>query len=341
MGHLLPVIVCIDAEPDEREPSPGRPRPWGGYLALQARLAALRDRLPGPGSTAHFAWFVRMDPQIADTYGTPAWGAVTYGAELDGALRRGDEIGLHVHPYRKREGLPGWISDFGDQAWVNDCLHTGLTAFEAARGRRCGAFRFGDGWMNDATVAWLGASGVCYDLTLEPGKNAPHGIRRGAARAGLGPDLTSVPGEPYRPAADDFRRPDSTRTDGLWMIPVTTGRVRPSLERLRALYRAIRRPGWITSPRIVLNPALSPLLFRDLLDRTLESSATRLLVLAVRSDSGLSRRRLGNVCRNLVTLCRRRPRGGEPVFCTPAEALAALELEPGSSSPQTTPAETG
>jgi hypothetical protein len=323
VADVIPVIVCIDIEPDERIPV--RPSPWVGYGALQRRLAELRPHLPGLGSSAHFAWFLRMDPQIDAIHGTPAWGAVTYRVQLDEALAEGDALGLHVHSFRQRDELSGWLTEFGDQAWVDHCLDVGLAAFEAAWGRKCASFRFGDGWMNDATVARLQASGIRHDLTLEPGKYEPRGIRPWEPMTGAGPDLRSLPREPYHPSVADFRRPDPTRPDSLWIIPVTTGRPRPGLARLRSLYRAILRPRWITSESLALNPALSPPLFRDLLDQALESPATRLLVLAVRSDAGLTPWRLTHVTRNLEAVARV-ARRATLAFCTPAEALGALGL---------------
>ncbi len=328
----VPVIMCIDVEPDERATGRNRPRPWVGYQELQRRLADLRPRLPGLGSPAHFAWFLRMDPQIDVVYGTPGWGAATYRAHLDGALAAGDALGLHVHPFRRRDGLPGWVAEFGDQAWVDHCLDVSMAAFEAEWGGTCGHFRFGDGWMNDATMARLEAHGVHYDLTLEPGKYEPRGIRPWEPMTGVGPDLRALPREPYHPSVADFRRPDPTRADGLWVIPVTTGRPRPRLARLRKLYRALLRPGWITSESLVLNPALSPMLFDDLLDQALELSATRVLVLAVRSDAGLTPWRLGHVCRNLESLGRPGRRAAL-ALCTPAQALGALGLRLPQRSP--------
>jgi hypothetical protein len=325
VADVIPVVVCIDVEPDERAPAGDRRRPWVGYQQLQRRLANLRPLLPGLGAPAHFSWFLRMDPQIDAIYGTPAWGAVMYRAQIDEALAEGDALGLHVHPFRRREGLSGWVAECGDQAWVDQCLDVSLAAFEKAWGRACASFRFGDGWMNDATMARLEASGVRHDLTLEPGKYEPCGIRPWEPMTGSGPDLRSLPREPYRPSAVDFRRPDPARTEGLWIIPVTTGRLRPSLARLRRFYRTILRPRWITSESLVLNPALSPPLFRDLLDQALASPATRLLVLGVRSDAGLTPWRLTRVSRNLEALARAGRRAAL-ALCTPAEALVALGL---------------
>jgi len=336
VADRVPVIVCIDVEPDERAPIGAHPRPWDGYQQLQRRLTELRPHLPGLASSAHFTWFLRMDPQIDDIYGTPAWGAVAYRAQLDETLAEGDALGLHVHPFRRRDDLPGWMVDFADQAWVNHCLDVGLTAFEETWGRSCASFRFGDGWMNDATMARLQASGIRHDLTLEPGKYEPRGIRPWEPMTGAGPDLRSLPSEPYHPSVTDFRRPDPRRADGLWVIPVTTGRLRPILARFRRLYRAILRPRWVTSDSLVLNPALSPPLFRDLLDQALKLSTTRLLVLAVRSDAGLTPQRLSHVSRNLEALGRTERRAAL-ALCTPAEALGALGLGVASKG-QLTPA---
>jgi hypothetical protein len=319
------VILCIDVEPDERETAVGRPRPWAGYRALQRQLEALRPDLPGLGASARYTWFLRMDPQIADTYGAAGWVATTYRAELDGALANGDALGLHVHPFRRSAGSPGWIVDFADQGWVEHCMDVGLTAFHEAWGRACVDFRYGDGWMNDATIAWLEARGIRHDLTLEPGKHLPGGLRPGPAWVGQAPDLRSVPTGPYRPSLGDFRQPDPARTEGLWIVPVTTGRLRPSLGLVRKVYRALLRPGWITRATLVLNPALSPPLFRDLLEQALAHDDWPLLVLTVRSDVGLSGRQLRNVSQNMARLGRAARAVG---LCTPAEGLAALGLAP-------------
>ena len=331
MADPVPAVLCIDVEPDVRAEARDCRRPWTGYLRLHALLMELRPDLPGLGSPARFAWFLRMDPQIDAVYGTPAWGARTYRAQLDRALAEGDALGLHVHPFRRPDDRPGWVAEFGDQGWVNHCLDVGLTAFETGWGWTCRSFRFGDGWMNDATIARLEALGVRHDLTLEPGKYEPRGIRPWEPMTGVGPDLRALPREPYRPSVADFRRPDPTRADGLWVLPVTTGRPRASLARLRKLYRAIRRPRWITSESLVLNPALSPALFRDLLDQALQSATTRVLVLTIRSDAGLSSWRLAHVARNLEAL----GRSGRAALglSTPSQALRALGLDTSRRSP--------
>jgi len=54
------------------------------------------------GSPVHFSWFLRMDPQITHTYGSPDWVVTRYPKLIEGLDAAGDELGLHVHPWRCR-----------------------------------------------------------------------------------------------------------------------------------------------------------------------------------------------------------------------------------------------
>ncbi len=333
MTDCLPVIVCIDVEPDERYTRPGDPRPWTGYLGLDTLLAEWRFRLPGLGAApAHFTWFLRMDAQVEATYGASAWGARTYRRQLESALAHGDEVGLHLHAFRWSASV-GWVVEYGDPGWVARCLRESLATFRGAFGRDCAAFRFGEHWLDDAALRVLEDHGIRYDLTLEPGMPGRWPVRRPSRATGVAPDLAAMPEGPYRPSRSDFRRPDPARTDGLWIIPVTTGRLPASVARLRALYRAVTHPRWRHIETLTLNPGLSPVFFRPLLRRVLAQPERRLLVLPVRSDAGRTRRRRGHVRRNLAQLLA----DGGPrrlAVCTPGEALAALGLEPAGAGPR-------
>ncbi|HZS32915.1 MAG TPA: hypothetical protein VFC42_06005, partial [Methylomirabilota bacterium] len=279
LTDCLPVIVCIDVEPDERYTRPGDPRPWTGYLGLDALLAEWRSRLPGLGAApARFTWFLRMDTQIEGTYGAHAWGARRYRRQLESALAHGDEVGLHLHAFRWSASL-GWIVDYGDAEWLAGCVRESLAAFRSAFGRDCAAFRFGEHWLDDAALRVLEHHGIRYDLTLEPGMPGGWPVRRTKQARGVMPDLRAMPERPYRPSRSDFRRPDPARTDGLWIIPVTTGRLPAGVARLRALYRAVTHPRWRRIETLALNPGLSPVLFRPLLRRVLAQPERRLLVL--------------------------------------------------------------
>src|SRR5262249_54485947 len=96
----IDVVVCLDVEPDLRLVSGDEPTPWRGFERYVERLPQLRRRLSAiTGSPAAFNWFVRMDLQIAETWGSAAWAADAYAGTLAELAREGDEIGVHVHAW--------------------------------------------------------------------------------------------------------------------------------------------------------------------------------------------------------------------------------------------------
>ena len=170
----IPVIICIDVEPDLRAIDPNAESDWVGFEKTLEFFRELRPRLEQvTGSPAHFSWFVRMDPQIAHTYGFPAWPVTRYRRLFDYIAESGDEIGLHVHAWRWDTCSNRWIADMGDQEWVEQCIRMSFEAFEQSLARSCRSFRFGDHWINDATLDLVEELGAWFDLTTEPGLKRP------------------------------------------------------------------------------------------------------------------------------------------------------------------------
>ncbi len=140
----VPVVLCIDVEPDPLVFDPADPPPWLGFERLVQRLPALRRRLSEiTGAPAAFTWFLRMDPQVAETWGSPAWVAEKYGGPLAELTGAGDELGLHTHVWRWETKTREWVADFEDPAWGEHCVEMGLDAFETSFGRGCAAHRGG------------------------------------------------------------------------------------------------------------------------------------------------------------------------------------------------------
>jgi hypothetical protein len=320
----IPVVLCIDVEPDERNVDRDRRSPWAGFEALWLWFSGLRSRVSSmTGSAARFSWFLRMDPQVEEAYGSPTWAVTTYRRYLDELRARGDELGVHTHAYRWDGARGSWIIDHGSQSWLDHCVRVSMGAFHDALGSRCALFRFGDHWMSDATARLLAELGVRHDLTLEPGMETPTDSVSAEPRTGKLPDLTSVPRYPYRPSREDFRTPDPTRCGGLWMLPVTTGRLRPDLRQARRLYCRIRGRH-LASDVVPLNLGLRPLLFRSLVRPALASPVRRHLVAVVRTDTGTSPREMARLRANMEYLLAH-PLSGRFVFCPPAEAVRRLE----------------
>src|SRR5215831_2866586 len=197
----IPVILCIDVEPDDRAIKHGESTDWKGFEETLRFFADLRTRLAeGTGAPVRFTWFFRMDPQIGHVYGDPGWVAQRYGdaiKELDAA---GDDLGLHTHAWRWDATRNRWITDHGNQNWIKHCIETSFQAFQTAFGRRCLSFRFGDHWMNTETIDLLESLGVEFEMTAEPGRKAAPGLMPKELYTGMLPDYSTTPTSPFKPS---------------------------------------------------------------------------------------------------------------------------------------------
>jgi hypothetical protein len=167
----IPVVMCIDVEPDERQVVRGVQNDWRGFELTYEFFCKLRHHLEAATkSPVHFSWFFRMDPQIATAYGSASWVVKRYPSLIEGIRRAGDAIGLHNHAWRWNESLNKWTVDFANQDWIEYCLRMGFESFRTSLNERCVYFRFGDRWMNNPTIRLIEKLGARFDLTLEPGQ---------------------------------------------------------------------------------------------------------------------------------------------------------------------------
>ncbi|MGV3719293.1 MAG: hypothetical protein ACO1SX_00165 [Actinomycetota bacterium] len=232
-----PFVLCIDLEPDERRPDRDQVDLWGGSPQTFERFERLREQFAeATGQPARFGWFMRMDPQIEALCGSALWICEQFGKQLETLHAAGDELGVHAHAWRWLEEEGGWVNDIGDPAWVDHCLRLSFAAFEEGFGRPARAFRFGDRWLSDQVVAALEELGVACDLTLEPGKPKEKAEELREPSTGDVPSYKRAPRRPYRPSRDDYLTPGSATARNLWMIPVTSGRVRLRLSRKPPFY---------------------------------------------------------------------------------------------------------
>jgi hypothetical protein len=215
----VPVVLCVDAEPDLRVFDRRDAQPWTGFERFIERLPSLRDRLSGlTGGPVALTWFLRMDPQIAETWGSPAWVAEAYADALAELVACGDELALHTHTWRWDEQIGTWIADYRDQEWAEHCLSMGLEAFESAFDRPCLSHRGGDHFLCPSMLSRLETAGAKVDLTIEPGW-PPVGPPGGEPASGELPDYRSVPLRPYRSSPTQFPAPDD-KGKGPLLVPL-------------------------------------------------------------------------------------------------------------------------
>ena len=293
----LPVVLCIDVEPDDRILAEDEGGPWLGLERFLERIPAVRSRLAElTGGPVAFTWFLRMDPQVERVWGTAQWAAVEYAESLGHLVAEGDELGLHTHTWRWDPQEGTWFADFEDEQWAAHCVHTGLDAYEASFGRSCASHRGGDVFLSPAMIAALAERGVGVDLTVEPGR-PPDPLPAEERHRGALPDHRGAPSQPFRSSPARFPAADGTGGPPTFIPHLTS----PAPISRRAVHAS--------SANFALRLAAGILPRRP-----------RVLAIAVRTDTAL--RSWGTVAANLEHLARHR----SIRFVTASAAAAQLAV---------------
>jgi hypothetical protein len=283
----IPIALCFDVEPDDVEIEL-RPQPWVGFEKLFQRVMGLRERVAdATGERATFGWYLRMDPQIAESHGSPRWVAEKYRDQLDELRAAGDVIGLHPHAWRWLPDRRRWMSDHGSSEWVEHCARVSFDAFETVFGEPCRFVRWGDRFLSAQAIRLQAELGARFDLTVEPGAPQLRSMHSTPATGRL-LSMEYAPREPYRPSEDDPRMPARTPRDdvGLWEVPLTALDPDPVLSRLRWLGRRLRHFGRpLHRPATLVAPMWPAQPFWRGVEDYLEATDRPHLAFAVRSDA--------------------------------------------------------
>jgi hypothetical protein len=262
----IPVVLCVDIEPDGRTFTLDREPDVRGFDCFREQLDDLRAALSPPAAgTARFNWFVRMDPQIEAGYGSASRLGEIFRDTLLGYERQGDELGLHVHDWRWQESEQEWLVDHADHSWSTHCARVSHEAFRSVFGRPCRIHRGGDRFINKPMLAELCRGGLQIDLTVEPGLEPAGALGTGERSRGLTLDYRNAPRWPYQPHPDDLVTASvDPAAEAPWFMPLTS---------------------WVNDDgeRSPLYPWVDPVTFEDNLDAALAEDPP-VLVMAVRSD---------------------------------------------------------
>jgi len=313
----IPIILGVDVEPDRRIVSRRRPEPLLGLEKLFTLMPPLRDQIASiVGGPVNLTWYLRMDPQIVDVYGSSTALVEMYGREFAELQAAGDEIGLHIHCWRWKGQ---WIEDNADVDWLEHCADVSLRGYLEAFGQPCPANNNGDHFMSNRLSRQLDDAGLVADLTIEPGLRAQRTMVPSEVATGWLPDTRTVPTSAYRPARSDFRTPDPSRTDGMVILPLTPG---VSLSLIPVGDRLVPTCTYET-----LNPWISPPRFREMLRVRLAAPTLTHLAFTMRSDIGLLSDEWAATEINLVEVARQL--GEHQQWCTASAAVAQLTDDTG------------
>jgi hypothetical protein len=156
-----------------------------------------------------------------------------------------------------------------------------------------------------------------FDLTIEPGEKPEPEFPQ---------DYRSMKMGPYRPSVEDFRKPDTGRSEGLWSIPLAAGVMSErGLTWRRYLRKYLSSSGPIPTGYGTLRLWEPPELVQPAIKATLQRLEQPYLAFAIRSDVLLNPWWGRNCCRNLEGLLTQE-QAKRFVFCTPRGFLRMLKL---------------
>jgi hypothetical protein len=221
----IPLIFCVDVEPDERIIDTKEKASCDGNEALHDYMEDARSKLSDAlDSEVNFTWFYRMDPQIERVYGSASYFLDQAKEQVTTYQQRGDKLGLHTHAYRWDDNQQTWIVDHGNQAWIDHCLDVSFDAFYKSTGEQCKIFRFGDRFLNQATVKKLNELGVKYEMSLEPGWPQQPALSLDEEFTGFLPNTEWVPERPFKLNPDNWTDLSGSGSSDMVAIPMSTGR---------------------------------------------------------------------------------------------------------------------
>lgn len=226
MSSLIPICIAVDVEPDARLIDLTEKPRWHGFELLVPYIQQVRSELASAtGKPVHFAWMIRMDPQIGHTYGSTDWGLQTYHKEFAELKRCGDELGIHVHMWEWSEADKTWIANYGSDFWAEQCVQTSIDTYRKYFGHPPRLASCGDRVMSNRIVKIMERAGIQCDLTLEPGKRSAKAMKAGERTLGILPDYQRIPTRPYQPSLWNYRRPGRIWKRNIWFYPLTSQRL--------------------------------------------------------------------------------------------------------------------
>ncbi|NJM65811.1 MAG: hypothetical protein HC851_09205 [Acaryochloris sp. RU_4_1] len=328
--NYIPALLEIHTEPDGEYLHLGQKLPWQGFERSLPFIRHLRqhisDHLDAP---THLLWSVRVDPQIAQTYGRAEWALEYYNEQLSDLRQVGDEIGLHVHPYRWEASQGLWLEDYANSDWVDECIQVAVAAYQQGYGCLPKTISVGRNWISQSTVNLVESLGLEFDLSVIPGRPSVRFYQSEKNITGIGPDYTDFPCVPYRPQVDNFRSADPDRQQGLWIIPLSSGLRFQAQGVLPRLYQYLRGTQRTRNYQRISKLYLAdrPDIFRQLVQILLEEKSLSYLTMIMRSHQFLNNKAQQNILANVKYLLNYEPmyaRHQNFIFSTPSELVTLL-----------------
>lgn len=216
MNQPLPLFVTFHAEPNGLYVDINDNSPWSGFEKAFETTEQLREE--GLSPNLKFVWLIRADHQIEILHGESAWGLREYQQQINRFVERGDDIGIHVHPYKYLESEKRWVQDFSDEEWMKSCISKAFESFETVTGKQPQSMSIGPNSTSIDVINHSRELGIRYDFTISHNGKKKFNQRPGEIRGEM-QWYKNLPPYPYVPSMTDLSKEDRTRDD-YYLIPV-------------------------------------------------------------------------------------------------------------------------
>lgn len=293
MPKKLQVLIDIHAEPDNHYLYTSEKEDWDGFEKGSQLILNVKKKYPKLKMT----WLFRADPQIGEVYGENSWGLARYKETIDDLMATGDEIGIHMHPYRFQED-GSQTQDYADFDHLRRCMDESVSAFENVMGYRPLVLANTVGTTSTELVNHNRSIGIKYDLSLnkDSKEDFPDHLGKYEGQRSSGTDF---PGEVYCPSYADYRKKSDT-PDDYRMIPIQCFELPVETNPLKNWARK-------NLQRLVSNKIVKPTLsehsksFREMINSSVKASSPY-LVIDSRSDIFNYNFKMERIHRNLEFL---------------------------------------
>lgn len=215
----LPIALTFDLDPDvfDESVASSQARTKISWRCITEGIPLIRERIGDAADAAGLvpapSWFVRVDNQIGELWGRPAWLLEEYGAIFEGLRQAGEEIAWHPHLYRRKGA--GWEQET-DPAALAETMEAALTDMRAlGHDPRCA--RIGEAYGSSAIMECFDSLGIGFDSTAMAGRKRIDSQRT--------IDWEDSPHRAYRPSRKDHRVPGKPAHDVV-EIPMSMQKVK-------------------------------------------------------------------------------------------------------------------
>lgn len=147
-----------------------------------------------------------------------SWGIKKYASRFEKLQKAGDELGLHIHPYRQKDEGFEWIQDFSDTKWMSHCTTEGFNAFEDLFKRKPHSLNIGPNSTYAEVIETCRSLGIKYDFTLSRNGKKAFNQTSGEIKGKMN-WVKDLAGYPYTPSKTDITKESEDRED-YFLIPV-------------------------------------------------------------------------------------------------------------------------